>query len=75
MYVGAGGERVPGHPVLLDRSTWAELERLGGDRGARDLLAAHPDWLCEIPLGDDPPLDVNTEEDWRRAGKALLDSS
>jgi molybdenum cofactor cytidylyltransferase len=75
MYVGAGGERVPGHPVLLDRSTWAELERLGGDRGARDLLAAHPDWLCEIPLGDEPPLDVNTEEDWRRAGKALLDSS
>lgn len=75
MYVGAGGERVPGHPVLLGRATWAELERLGGDRGARDLLAAHPDWLCEIPLGDDPPLDVNTEEDWRRAGKALLDSS
>jgi molybdenum cofactor cytidylyltransferase len=75
MYVGAGGERIPGHPVLLDRSTWAELERLGGDRGARDLLAAHPDWLCQIPLGDDPPLDVNTEDDWRRAGKALLDSS
>jgi molybdenum cofactor cytidylyltransferase len=74
-YVGAGGERVPGHPVLLGRSTWAELERLGGDRGARDLLAAHPDWLHEVPLGDGPPPDVDTEEDWRRAEKALLDSS
>ena len=75
MYAGAAGERIPGHPVFLARSTWAELERLGGDRGARDLLAAHPDWLCELPLGDDPPLDVDNEEDWRRAEKALLDSS
>jgi molybdenum cofactor cytidylyltransferase len=75
VYAGAAGERVPGHPVFLARSTWPELERLDGDRGARDLLAAHPDWLYEIPLGGEPPVDVDTQEDWLRAEKALLDSS
>ena len=75
LYTGTAGERIPGHPVFLARSTWPELERLAGDRGARDLLAAHPGWLHEIPLGGEPPLDVDIEEDWRRAEKALLDSS
>jgi molybdenum cofactor cytidylyltransferase len=75
VYAGASGERVPGHPVLLARSIWPELQRLGGDRGARDLLAAHPDWLHEVPLGGEPPVDVDTEQGWRRAEKALLDSS
>ena len=48
--------RVPGHPVFLARPTWAELERQGGDRGARDLLAARPEWLHPVVLEGDPPL-------------------
>ena len=54
VHVGAGGERVPGHPVFLARSTWAELARLDGDRGARDLLRARPDWVHELLLGVGP---------------------
>lgn len=32
---------VPGHPVLIKRTLFAEVTRLRGDAGARDLLAAH----------------------------------
>ena len=67
VYTGATGEKVPGHPVFLARHTWAELARLEGDRGARDLLRARPDWLYELPLGGLPPADIDTPEDWRRA--------
>ena len=28
----------PGHPVHLPRSSFMELDRLGGDRGPRDLM-------------------------------------
>lgn len=72
VYAGAAGERVPGHPVFLARSTWADLARLDGDRGARDLLRARPDWLHELPLGGQPPVDIDTPEDWRRAQKELF---
>ena len=75
VYTGASGERVPGHPVFLARSTWSELARLDGDRGARDLLRARPDWLHELPLRGRPPLDIDTPEDWDRAQRELLDSS
>jgi CTP:molybdopterin cytidylyltransferase MocA len=71
VYAGAAGERVPGHPVFLARSTWAELARLDGDRGARDLLRARPDWLHELPLAGTPPVDIDTLEDWQRAQKEL----
>jgi CTP:molybdopterin cytidylyltransferase MocA len=38
----------PGHPVVLGRDHWAGvLEATGGDRGARDYLAAHPGTLVE----------------------------
>jgi CTP:molybdopterin cytidylyltransferase MocA len=32
---------VPGHPVLIKRTLFAEVAGLRGDAGARDLLAAH----------------------------------
>ncbi len=38
----------PGHPVLLGREHWAGVvATAGGDRGARDYLAAHPHDLVE----------------------------
>ena len=65
MYTG-GGLPVPGHPVVLARRIWPEVEKLRGDRGARAVLSAHPDWLLEVPVEGDPPDDVDTWEDYRR---------
>ncbi|MFC4019967.1 NTP transferase domain-containing protein [Micromonospora sp. GCM10011542] len=55
----------PGHPVLLDRSTWPLLDGYAvGDRGARDLLRARPDLVVEVPCDDaGSPADVDTPAD------------
>lgn len=60
----------PGHPVLLDRSVWEAVMAITGDRGARDLLRQHPEWVVDVPLGPHPPPDVDTEEDYRRLQEA-----
>jgi molybdenum cofactor cytidylyltransferase len=65
VYPDAGG--APGHPVFLARRVWPQLEKLTGDRGARALIAAHPDWLLEVSVAGDPPPDVDTWEDYQRA--------
>ena len=70
VYSGAGGSRVPGHPVLLARRIWSEVDKLGGDEGARALLAARADWLLQVPIEGEPPADIDTWEDYRRAGGA-----
>jgi len=55
-----------GHPVLFDRSVFAELGRLSGDEGGRTVLKALGDRVVDVPVeGDVPPKDVNTEDDWR----------
>jgi len=41
-----------GHPVLFDRPFIAKLQRLGGDRGAAAILAAHADAILELPVTD-----------------------
>ncbi len=65
VYSGAAGP-VPGHPVVIARSLWPELERLQGDRGAGRLLAEHPEWVrCETIEGE-PPIDVDRPEDYER---------
>jgi molybdenum cofactor cytidylyltransferase len=64
VYPDAGG--APGHPVVLGREIWSGLETLAGDRGARDLFAARPDWLLSLPVAGEPPLDVDSEDDYRR---------
>jgi CTP:molybdopterin cytidylyltransferase MocA len=44
----AAYEGRPGHPVVLGRDHWGGvLDATGGDRGARDYLAAHPGTLVE----------------------------
>jgi molybdenum cofactor cytidylyltransferase len=70
VYSGADGSRVPGHPVLLARRIWSEVDKLGGDEGARALLAARADWLLQVPVQGEPPADIDTWEDYRRAGGA-----
>ncbi len=61
------GHRVPGHPVFLTRHVWAEVEKLRGDQGARDLLFARPDWLLEVLVEGEPPADLDTWEEYQRA--------
>jgi molybdenum cofactor cytidylyltransferase len=67
VYSGPGGGRTPGHPVLLARRVWPEVENLRGDRGVRDLLSSRPEWLLEVPVEGEPPADLNTWEDYERA--------
>ena len=65
VYAGVGGGRVPGHPVFLARRVWPETTKLRGDQGARALLLAHPEWLCEVSVAGEAPPDVDTWEDYR----------
>ena len=57
---------VPGHPVLFDRSVWPDLLAVEGDRGARDVIKAHPDWVTRVDLDSDVPPDLDTMEDYAR---------
>ena len=54
-----------GNPVLFDRKTFAELEKLKGDRGGRGLFSKFPitwvEWHDSTALND-----VDTEEDYQR---------
>ncbi|MGH2732318.1 MAG: nucleotidyltransferase family protein [Actinomycetota bacterium] len=56
----------PGHPVLLDRGVWAQVEAVEGDRGARDLLASHPEWMHRVDVDAELPADIDTWEDYER---------
>ncbi|MGH2683465.1 MAG: nucleotidyltransferase family protein [Actinomycetota bacterium] len=58
----------PGHPVLLDRKIWAEIQQVEGDVGARDILARAPDRVTAVEVGGDPPDDVDTWQAYRRIG-------
>ena len=53
-----------GHPVLVSRTIFTEIEALRGDKGVWKLLEAHPEWIQEIELDLPPPRDVNTWEDY-----------
>ncbi len=51
-------------PALLSREIWAEASHLHGDTGARELMAAHPDWVDEVVIDAAAPPDVDTPGDW-----------
>ena len=64
-----GGWR--GHPVLFGRRFLPELARLAGDRGARSVLEAHPDAVCEVPVADaGVALDVDDADQLARARRS-----
>jgi molybdenum cofactor cytidylyltransferase len=53
-----------GHPVGIAGRFRAELEALGGDEGARRLLAAHAAELVKVPVGDPGVIrDIDRPED------------
>lgn len=59
-----------GHPVYLPQRLFVELAALGGDRGARDVLARERDHLIKVTLSNaHAHLDVDTSEDYARAVK------
>ena len=62
----------PGHPKLFDRRLLPDLLRLTGDTGARDLVAAHPEWVHQVEAGDlGSDADVDVEADLERVGHML----
>lgn len=52
----------PGHPVLLDRSSWSLAEALEGDTGLGPVLRARPDGITTIDVPGANP-DVDTPDD------------
>jgi len=60
------GGLVPGHPVLVAKALWPEVEALRGDLGLRELFSRHPEWLAQVELEGEPLPDVDTPEAYRR---------
>jgi nicotine blue oxidoreductase len=66
----------PGHPRLFDRRLLPDLLRLTGDAGARDLVAADPDRVHRVEVGDlAGDADVDVEADLDRVGRMLTTST
>ena len=61
-----GPEGQPGHPVLFGRRYFEALGRLSGDRGAREVLAEHPQDLVDLEVPVERLADLDTEIDWER---------
>ena len=55
----------PGHPVLFGRRFFEALAGLAGDRGARDVVTASPEFIADVAMaGRGPLVDLDTPEDW-----------
>ena len=52
-----------GNPVVVARYLWPRLMSLEGDEGAKRLWQAHPEWVHEVWFPEQPPRDVDTEDD------------
>ena len=66
----------PGHPKLFDRRLLPDLLRLTGDTGARDLVAAHPERVSQVEVGDlGSDADIDVEADLERVGRMLTTSN
>lgn len=53
-----------GNPTLFARSFYSAILNLAGDRGARDLIAAHPDQVLAVEIPDPMVfIDVDHRED------------
>jgi molybdenum cofactor cytidylyltransferase len=59
----AAHARKRGNPVLWARQFFPDILTLQGDVGARHLIAANEEAVCEIEAGSDAPLvDIDTED-------------
>jgi molybdenum cofactor cytidylyltransferase len=57
--------RATGHPVLFDRSLFAELTKIVGDEGGRSIVRAHSKLVHVVEFDCDPPPDIDTEAEYR----------
>ncbi|HEY1614649.1 MAG TPA: nucleotidyltransferase family protein [Rhizomicrobium sp.] len=54
---------IRGNPVLWDRRFFAEMAAIGGDKGARHLMAKYGQLVCEVESLDAGPLiDIDTPQ-------------
>ena len=61
-----------GHPVIFDRSVFAELRTADPSAGAKAVVRAHAHEVLEVTVDDEGAfLDIDTPEDYRR----LIDSA
>lgn len=59
------------HPVIIGRRFYAELHRLKGDVGARDLFMKYPDQIRLVePEEDYEDIDIDTMEDYLEIKKS-----
>lgn len=57
-----------GHPLLIDRSLFAELRAADPATGAKPIVRAHASAAGDIAVDDEGAfLDIDTEDDYRRA--------
>jgi len=64
----------PGHPVLFSRALFPELLEVTGDQGGRELLARHQAEVATVELNLEPPVDIDTREDYSRLERKFPDS-
>jgi molybdenum cofactor cytidylyltransferase len=65
-----GGRR--GNPVLWARRFFPEMMAIEGDVGARHLMGAYPELVCEVEADDDAPLtDIDTPEALEAVARAM----
>lgn len=54
-----------GHPIVFDRSLFADITQLTGDTGAQSIVRAHGAQTHLVPLkGQRARIDLDTPEDW-----------
>jgi molybdenum cofactor cytidylyltransferase len=54
-----------GHPLAFDRSVFAQLAELHGDKGVWRLLDERAGDVVDVPIAGNVPLDVDTPEDYQ----------
>jgi CTP:molybdopterin cytidylyltransferase MocA len=55
-----------GHPGGFARSTWGALRSAPAERGAKAVLAEHPDWVVHVAAGPGAFAGIDTPEDYAR---------
>jgi molybdenum cofactor cytidylyltransferase len=73
--VSARYDGTRGHPVLFDRSMFAELEDISGDTGARSIIERDPARVSFVDVAAPMPPDVDTQADLSRLRASRLEST
>ncbi len=56
-----------GHPVLIPCCYFQEIERIEGDKGAKEILQRHKEKVCLVESpGPEIIFDIDTKEEWQK---------